>query len=327
MMKFVFCSILLALCIFLGVKFCSQEKSKLHSSLQVSEAFSFKEIEAIEPFDMIEPSFLQASDGAQLAYYKFANPTDKNIVVLYAGAGLYGNKTYQWVAKKLHEQYDIGCYIFDIRGHGHSQGEPGDAPSIAIVLNDVNSAVQFVKGQHSHAKIYLTGHCSGAGLLINYAAHQETKLEDGYIFIAPYLGPKSNILQQHANPDENFVKSVRSWIYSLGLLFPSSPMIHWNAIFFNYPNRISQADSLIVSAYSYVMSCATTPYDAAELLKKIDKPTAIFVGDHDEQFISEKVISYKDFIDAPVQAQIIKGSGHLSILLQAPELISSFIIS
>jgi alpha-beta hydrolase superfamily lysophospholipase len=287
--------------------------------------FSFKEIDSIEKFNVIEPQFLKASDGVQLAYYSFLNPSNKEIVIFYAGAGLYGNKTYQWVAKMLQEEHGIGCYIFDIRGHGNSGGPRGDAPSIDRVWLDVEQAIEFVKSKNPHSKIYLVGHSSGAGLIINYAAHINKKLEYGYIFLAPYLGPKSNTAKAHQNSSASFIKNVRSWVYILGAMLPNSFITHFKSVFFNYPDDILKADPLILAYYTYTMSCATTPYDIDLLLKKIDKPVGIFIGKNDEQFLPEKVIAYKNLINAPVQTEIIENTAHLSILLQAPKLISDFI--
>jgi len=302
-------------CIFFIGSFC----------MNATGPFSFKEIDSIQNFDLVEPQFLKASDGVQLAYYSFLNPSNKEIVVLYAGAGLYGNKTYQWVAKTLQEKHGIGCYIFDIRGHGNSQGPRGDASSIDRGWLDVPEAIEFVKTKNPDSKIYLVGHSSGAGLIINYASHSKQKQEDGYIFLAPYLGPRSNTARVHQKSDASFIKSVRTWVYILGAIFPNSFITHFKTVFFNYPDDMLKSDPLMLSYYTYVMSCATTPYDIDALLKEIDKPVGIFIGKNDEQFVPEKVIAYKDFITAPVQTEIIEDRAHLSILLEAPKLIADFI--
>lgn len=293
--------------------------------MNAKDPFSFEEINSIEEFELTKPSFLQASDNIKLAYYNFINPNHKEIVVLYPGAGLYGNKTYQWFAKTLNEKYGIGCYIFDIRGHGNSQGPRGDAPSINRVLLDVAESVEFIKEKNPNSKIYLTGHSSGAGLIINYAANTEKKLENEYIFLAPYLGPKSNTARIHKNANESFVKSVRIWVYILGSIFSNSFAKHLKAIFFNYSDTILKSDPLILPFYTYVMSCVTTPYEVNLLLKKIDKPVEIYIGENDEQFLPEKIIAYKNLINTPVHAEIVDNATHLSILLNAPKLISEYI--
>lgn len=295
--------------------------------MHAQEPFSFTEISSLA-VDLQQPQFLKASDGINLAFYSFLNPSHNDITLLYAGGGLYGNQTYQWVAKTLQEQYGIGCYIFDIRGHGHSGGSRGDAPSKERVWLDVKEAISFIKSKNPSANIYLVGHSSGAGLIINYAAHTRNhkKQESGYIFIAPFLGPKSDTarnLKDHAS----FIKKVRTWVYIAGALFPHSFFTHYKALFFNYPKAIFKKDPLILSFYTYAMSCATTPYEINALLPAINKPTALFIGAEDEQFVPEKVIAYTSQINASVTTHRVERVGHLSILLEAPKLIAEYIKS
>ena len=71
------------------------------------------------------------------------------------------------------------------------------------------------------------------------------------------------------------------------------------------------------------MSMATTPYEVQDLMTKIDKPTAIFMGSDDEQFIPEKVLDYAKLINGPVQLELVEQVGHLSILLEVPKLIAN----
>ena len=293
--------------------------------MHAHEPFSYTAIDALEDFTLAQPHYMKASDGVQLAYYSFLSDDNHAITILYAGAGMYGNKTYQWVAKTLNEKHNIGCYIFDIRGHGHSEGERGDAPSIKQVWDDVAHAIEFVKKKHADKKLYVIGHSSGAGLIINYAAQCDTMLEDGYIFLAPFLGPKSHTDKKHEYADERFIKSIRLWVYALGMMFPNSWIIHCKALFFNYPDARLQKDPLILSFYTFAMSCAVTPYDIKTLLPRITKPVGIFIGDGDEQFIPEAVIAYKDLLVAPSDTKIVPNAAHLSILLHAPTLITKSI--
>jgi acylglycerol lipase len=307
----------------LGIVYTQNYKNITPSDKNTTAAnapFSFKEIEQIPYFELQQPQFLSASDGVPLAYYSFVDKNCSSIVLLYPGAGLYGNKTYQWVAKTLQEKYQIGCYIFDIRGHGNSFGPRGDASSQQQVWNDVAAAVQFVKRQYPFSKIYLMGHSSGAGLIINYVAHSVHPLEDGYIFVTPYLGPKSNAIYESSDTKVSFIKSVRTWLYIVCAFLPQSFLNHCKAVWFNYPDAILRRDPLIVSSYTYAMSMATTPYEIDQLLTKIKKPVAIFIGNQDEQFIPQNVLGYSKLISASIITELIPDLGHLSILLKVPEL-------
>lgn len=293
--------------------------------MHAHEPFSLKEVQALPDFALTTPHYTTASDGVQLAYYPFVRNDNTAITILYAGAGLYGNKAYQWVAKTLSAEHNIGCYMFDLRGHGYSQGERGDAPTIERVWHDVAEVIDFVKHKHPNKPLYLVGHSSGAGLIINYAAQAASSKEDGYIFLAPFLGPQSNTDKKHEYPEQRFIKSVRPWIYILGMMFPNSWFTHCNALFFNYSNDLLQDDPLILPHYTFAMSCATTPYDIENLLPKLKKPTSMYIGAHDEQFVPEGVIAYKNLICAPVHAQILPDAAHISILINTPALIAKSI--
>jgi hypothetical protein len=72
------------------------------------------------------------------------------------------------------------------------------------------------------------------------------------------------------------------------------------------------------------MSCATTPYEVEPLMKKVDKPVVLAIGQQDEQFIPEKVIAYKQHIMSSVYSEIVNDAGHISILVKAPALIARY---
>ncbi len=285
--------------------------------------FSFDELQTIAPIEPQEPRFLGASDGTFLAYYPFIPQNPTAIVIFYHGAGLYTNKSHQWVATELQQKYNIACYMIDIRGHGNSNGPRGDTPTIEQVWQDVDTIVEKIKNKYPNLPLYLAGHSSGSGLLINYNAYgKNAKDISGYIFLAPYLGPQSGTLKEHKNPKQNFVKKARIWVYIINNLISWNFLRHIHAVFFNYPPLLLDEDPLIVSSYSYAMSCATTPYDIHYLFAQLNKPFAIYIGQDDEQFLSEKIVEYKKENSI---AEIIPHAKHLSILLQAPELIAKTI--
>jgi len=291
--------------------------------------FSFEELNIIPRFELKAPSYLTSSDGIKLAYYSFIPAKPSACVIFYPGAGLYGNKTYQWLALSLQKDYNIGCYLVDLRGHGHSEGARGDAPDEKQVWKDVDTVIEHVKSLHPTISLYLVGHSSGSGLLINYNKYGH-HFDDvkGYIFLAPYLGPNSGTIREHINPQCNFVKKVRTWVYLINIFIPLNFLKHINAVFFNYPQNLLNEDPLIVDAYTYSMSSATTPYDVQSLFADLKKTFALYIGQEDEQFFPEKVIEFKNLatiVKDNSTAAIIPNAKHLSILLRAPALISEWI--
>ncbi len=284
--------------------------------------FSVKEINQLPDFNLTKPEFVESTDKTKLAYYTFMPNNPTNIVIFYHGSGLYNNKIYQSVGLKLKEK-NIGCYMVDLRGHGLSEDKRGDAPSIKQVWQDVDTIVNLVKQEHPNSKIYLAGHSSGAGLLINYNAFKNNLDIAGYIFLAPYLGPMSKTIKADAKPYGNFVIKARIWVFILNQIFNSNWLKHVPAVYFNNTQE-QKNDPLIVPHYTYTMSSATTPYNTKELFEKLKTPFAIYIGEQDEQFIPEKTVEYKQYspVSEESTAQILPNAKHLSILLEAPDLIA-----
>ena len=297
------------------------------SSTAKANPFSFEEISKIPDFRQEVPHYVKSFDNIDLAFYPYLPNTEpQNVVLFYHGAGFYSNKAYQWIGFQLASLYKIGCYLVDIRGHGHSQGKHGDAPSDSAVWRDIHTMINLARERHPKAKIYLAGHSAGAGLILNYSAQQKKDEVDGFIFIAPYLGPESKALRENLSPEQSFAKKVRVWVYILNAIFSIEWLKHRTAVIFNYPQPLLENDCLIVPSYSYTMSMATTPMDPKKLFSQLNKPFGLYIGDHDEQFLPEQVIAYAEFANKvrnQSSVSIIEKAKHLSILLDTPELIAA----
>lgn len=291
-----------------------------------AEPFSFTEIQKTPFFILKKPSFITVPDNCKLAYYAFMPDTPKALVLFYTGAGLYGNRIHQWIAKELQEQYNIGTYIIDIRGHGNSGGSRGDAPTIDAVWSDISMMIDHVRHQYPDIPLYLAGHSSGAGLLLNYAARYEHRLVDGMILLAPYLGPRSGALKEHQNPEQKFAKKIRTWVYIMAGMSNGRFAAHIPAVYFNYPDWVFE-DEKILKYYTYTMSQATTPYQTLTIFRSVEIPTALFIAAADEQFIADAIASYADYIPSSVYryTEIVPHTKHLTILLQAPSIIAHMI--
>ncbi len=295
----------------------------------MNQPFSLHELQDL-PRVTQKPSYVKAIDGINLAYYSFMpeSISPSALVILYHGGGLYGNNAYQWIGSAL-RAYAIGTYVVDIRGHGNSEGlARGDAPSVEHVWRDIDTLLKLVADKHPGVPVYLVGHSSGAGLLVNYNAWKKEVHVHGYIFLAPYFGPLSETLQQHTDPQRNFVKKVKTWIFILNAITSKSLFTHIPAVFFNHPNNLVCSDPLVVPYYTYTMSCAVTPYRARELFAQLSRPFALYIGDKDEQFVLEKVIAFKECatkVRDCSMAEIVPDAQHLSILLNSPQLIAKAI--
>lgn len=89
--------------------------------------------------------------------------------IFYHGGGAHSGAGYAHLAAGLRDGSGVAVYTPDIRGHGHSQGERGDAPSTEQLFRDVDGFVDLVRGAHPDRPLFVGGHSSGAGLVLNYA--------------------------------------------------------------------------------------------------------------------------------------------------------------
>src|SRR5690606_28297256 len=150
--------------------------------------FSFELPIAVDQLILKKPNYIKSTDGINLAYYNFIPEAPDSILIFYHGGGAWSTRIYQYMAQQLCEHYNIGTYLFDIRGHGNSQGERGDAPSTEQVWQDISTAINFVSQKHKKSTVFLGGHSSGAGLILNYSGWAKHQNVSGYLLIAPLLG-------------------------------------------------------------------------------------------------------------------------------------------
>ena len=293
-------------------------------ALPTGSPFSYEIYNSLVPTTKQDVHFITAHDRIKLAYYAFpaAQSQERAVVIMYHGGGAYSTPAYQWVAEKLQQQ-GVSTYCFDVRGHGNSEGPRGDAPSVDTVFDDVKLTIEWVKAQHHDAPLYLVGHSSGAGLLINYHNAYKDLRVDGYILLAPFLGPNAASSRYEGAHQNSFVKNVRVWVFILNALLPVEWFHHVNAVYFNYPDDMIKANPLYVSKYTYVMSTATTPYAINDILTSWgNMPFWVFVGENDEQFYADRVVTLcQAATQQPTDARIIPDAQHLSILKNAPDLI------
>jgi len=290
------------------------------------ESFSFDELRSAENLDIGTPSFIKAADGVNLAYYatRAANPV-ASLVFLHGG-GAWSGGGYQFLAKGLAERYNVSVYLMDIRGHGNSEGPRGDSPSVDQVWKDVQQFCDFVHADSPKLPMYLGGHSSGGGLILNYLSWRKNPDIAGYIFVSPELGYKSGTERQgnstpFAKADISvFVKYEMSFRKMFG---------HTMAVFFNYSEEVLKRQPLFINSITCNMAMALTPDNPQEQFKKMDKPFALFVGENDELFDVRKVLDYAELPKKEIReksiVRAIKGAKHLSILLEADELIGDAI--
>lgn len=290
------------------------------------ESMSFDEIRESASAKVRNFDTLMATDGVKLAYYLYANDHAIATLIFFHGGGAYSGAGYQGLAQGLSGKYRVNTILVDLRGHGNSEGTRGGAPSVKQIYRDMDSIIDFAQEKYSAIPLYVGGHSSGSGLLLNYASYGRRRNVDGYFFLSPYFGYKSKTDRENC---VSFTKVELPYFIingmSFGFLFGNV-----NAVKYNYSESMLASQPLLTGAISVNMSKAMTPTDPVRQFGKIDKKFGMFIGSDDELFDPDKISKYATCAEAGIRrrsiAAITQNCNHLSILLKADMLIGDAIV-
>jgi len=292
----------------------------------MSEAsFSLNELRSINKVNQVGINTISASDGIALAYRKYAPISPRAVVLFYHGGGAHSGAGYQFIGNGLQSEFDTVVYMPDIRGHGASGGPRGDAPNPRQVWDDITTMIQFIREEYPHIPLFIGGHSSGAGLMLNYVSQPNHELADGYLFLSPQLGQQAQIDRPALTAPFAQVDGSAFAAY-----FMSSGTQHGHdyAVKFNYPAEVLKADPGLVPAITVNMSVASIPSAPRQQFVTIDRPFGLWIGEEDELFVPEKVLNFADLakaVRAESEAMSIPSAKHLSILVNAHETIGRWI--
>ena len=290
--------------------------------------FSLEEIKKAPQKELSPLEYIKASDDTSLAFRSYLPLKAKAILIFYHGAGAHSGLSYNHIGVGLRDDYEIATYMPDLRGHGSSGGARGDSPSDEQVWVDINTMVQHAKIQYPNLPLFIGGHSGGAGLALNYSSWKEKSAVDGYIFLAPYFGFRS---ETGVDPEQNGgyeFSSINVSDFILNTISGGVFFGHSKAVQFHFPQSVLERNPEIVPFNTVNMSKAVTPYSPDSQLSQLQQ-FGLWIGDKDEAFDPAKVIKFakeNSDTDANKEIRTIEGANHFSIILEAPKFIGSWII-
>jgi len=291
------------------------------------QSFSFQEISAHSDAPLPDPVMVKASDLTKLAVrcYRPASQA-KALLVFLHGGGAHSGAGYHVLAERMSRDHGIIVYTPDLRGHGKSAGTKGDSPNVEQVWKDVQTVLTFAKRQEEsngiNAPLFLGGHSSGGGLVLNYAtwaarkAHKDKDLFStgfpdiaGYLLLSPELGYKSDTRR----PGRVDFARVSVLPFIVNALTAGRCLGHSRAVQFNYPRELLQDDPSMSSFNTVNMATAITPENPKKQMEDMidEKPVGLWVGEKDELFDTEKVRAYS------LSSVVVPEANHLGIVVNA----------
>lgn len=152
--------------------------------MNANSSFSFTEISKFQKVHLGEPCYFESTDGVKLAYYQVkANHPIASLVFIHGG-GAHSGAGYQHLAYELNEKYKVEVYLLDLRGHGRFEGPRGDSRTYVQVWQDIKAFSDWVKNENSAVPLYVGGHSSGGGAVLNYLSWDKNKGRWVPIYIA-----------------------------------------------------------------------------------------------------------------------------------------------
>lgn len=125
-----------------------------------------------------EHSYFKTHDNHRLYYESHlpANPSAILIVVhgFSEHAGRYKNFIDSFVR-------DFGVYVFDLRGHGRSDGIRAHVEEFEDFIEDLHVFVDIVAAKHKFLKKFLVAHSMGGQISLNYLAKYPTNPLSGFV--------------------------------------------------------------------------------------------------------------------------------------------------
>ncbi|MGF1728613.1 alpha/beta fold hydrolase [Photobacterium kasasachensis] len=288
--------------------------------------FSLQEVQQAKPVELADSFMTRASDDLALAVRSYIPPSPKAVFIFYHGGGAHSGVLYNHLAVGLETKYDIAVYTPDLRGHGDSQGDRGDSPSKQRVWQDISDMIEFVKSKHPGKKVFLGGHSSGAGLVLNYSSWEERVPVEGYSFVAPYFGYKSETDREGSHYQFTDVKTSSFIINSMSGGFFSG---HDKAVQFNYPGEVLDKNPKLVAYNTVNMANALTPDDPKAQIASLAS-FGLWMGKNDEAFDAQKTA---DFVRRHQSKQansdilLVDNQNHFSIILVADDFVGDWIIN
>lgn len=215
---------------------------------------------------------------------------------------------HKYLVSLLREKYNI-CF-YDLRGHGKSNGEPGNIGSFDEFISDLGHVIDFVKKEYRAEKISLFGHSMGGLITAAFTQQKENIYDLVKVFInAPPIkvpGPLGKIVDLIPNSGIKKLDKISRGIYLKGLV-DMGFLSHDKTVGENYLvdplNRLSLNTKLLIG----MIRCSR------ETFSRHISPTAKMyccVGSADKVVDPQAVINYFTSVEKNVRLKVIEGAFH-----------------
>lgn len=220
-----------------------------------------------------DPHYLITTSDHQTLFLRKWEPTrderKETAILIFHGVTAYSGP-YKMIAAPLME-LGFTVYGLDLRGHGLSDGNRGDYPSIERLIKDLCESIQFVKQYHD--KVVILGHSLGV-LSATFVMNNCLETIDGAVLLSG-----ARITRPTAYPSISTLQKLK--ILFSTIINPKKPVIRYYR-----EGMVGLDDSLFTFNYTYrfMKILRIRDFTFPELS---NMPIFVGVGDNDELFSVE----------------------------------------
>jgi non-heme chloroperoxidase len=253
---------------------------------------------------------ITARDGTPLGVRVYRS--ESRIVVLAIHGSSGNNRYYHPLAQSLAARGKATVYALDLRGHGESGGRRGDVDYIGQLGDDLVDVAAAIRRDHPTARVIVLGHSAGGGLIVRTVGAGQGLAVDGYVLLAPFLGPQAPTTKPSAG---GWAMVDASKVVELATEAAQGDTSGQDAIAlrFNQPPSPSTRYQVLANTYRMLMSYTPAP-DLARDLAGIRRPLLVLTGDRDESFYPDR---YEPTIapHATGTFKVLPGVTHLGLVV------------
>ncbi len=256
-----------------------------------------------QPYLAVTRTF-RMRDGVQLSAQYLAADSKTTIVLVH---GIFGSSfPFNTASGLLREATGAAVVAVDLRGHGASEGAPGDTAYAGQYEHDLGDLIRQLRADRPAGRVILAGHSMGGGIALRYAQRGDLPAVDGYLLLAPYLGWSSPTTRKEpAAEDQEFMKVHLSRILGLELL-NGVGVTAFDGLRTHFANLPPE---LPLRSYSHRAMAGSAPEDYARALAAVEAPLLVVVGSEDEAFLADR---YEEVVHAHSRGEvtIVPGAHH-----------------
>lgn len=138
-----------------------------------------------------DDGYVRMDDGARLFYRSWLPAEPEAVAACFHGMGAYGGH-FRVIGEYLRPR-DVAVFVFDLRGHGLSDGPRGDFSHIGRIVSDLDGIAAFLQRRLPGLPLFLLGESLAASIVLKYAAERPQRLAGVVLTsveIKPLISPK-----------------------------------------------------------------------------------------------------------------------------------------